>query len=231
MQVILRNFHSTAVVNFFTWNKAYAIFPLPTFVHHKAYLLKPLDNYLSTLLEKYSRRGWRFQEAMWPEDESSNQPIQDTRRIGDEFTWMIPFDTSNVNWSKTPDFVVEYSNFGLKPKPWGEALESSNYEISATLFEAEVLRHRYLYCTTSWMEFLGKRVDKLTVLELYKLSPALRPAHFQGPLHATDEGERFALYRQMGNFSKPDSWTYWDNEIPQWYEAWRQSEAQSKKDV
>lgn len=160
MQVILRNFHSTAVVNFFTWNKAYAIFPLPTFVHHKGYLLKPLDNYLSTLLEKYSRRGWRFQEAMWPEDESSNQPIQDTRRIGDEFTWMMPFDTSNVNWSKTPDFVVEYSSFGVNPNPWGEPSESSYYEISATLFAAEVLRHRYLYCTTSWMKFLGKRVDK-----------------------------------------------------------------------
>ena len=240
IQVILRSFYSTAVVNIFTWNKAYAIFPLPTFVHHKGYLLKPLDNYLSGPLEKYSRRGWRFQETMWPEDKSSNQPIQDTRRIGDKFTWMIPFDTSNVDWSKTPDFVLEYSNFRVNPKPRGEEeqveSDSSNYEISASRFEAKVLRHDYLYGTKSWMEFLGKRVDKLTILELYKLSPALRPPHFQGPLQAANEEQRVSLYSQLQTFfpqmlPNSVSWTYWDDEIPQWYEAWQQLEAQLKKGI
>lgn len=231
VEAILKNFHSTLVVNFFTWNKAYAIFPLPTFVHHKGYLLKPLDNYLSTLLEKYSRRGWRFQGEMWPEEVSAKQPIQVGRRIGDEFTWMIPFDTSNVNWSKTPDLVLEYSSF----KVGHGGPDGTNYEVSATRFEAEVLRHQYLYGAPDWMKFLGKRVDELTILELYKLAPELRPAPFRGPLYRTDENDRYALYRMtaggfMRETGKPNGWTYWDDEIPKWYQAWRQSVADSNVD-
>lgn len=61
------------------------------YIRHKGYLLKPASNYLSPLLEKYSRRGWGFHGAIWPEEKNSNQPIQDTRRIGDGFIWMIPF--------------------------------------------------------------------------------------------------------------------------------------------
>lgn len=231
MQAILSSFYSTVVVNFLTWNKAYAIFPLPTFVHHKGFLLKPLDNYISSVLEKYSRRGWRFQGQMWPEEKGSNQPIQASRLIGDKFTWMIPFDTSHVNWSTTPDFVLEYGDFVLKPSPWAE---SSNYKIEATWFQSAVLRHKYLFASLSWMKFLGARVDELTILELYKLEPDKRPARFRRALSRTDEQDRFTMYRlvqdEMRDFQKPDSWTYWDDEVPKWHEAWLQSEAQSKKD-
>lgn len=227
MQAILRSFYSTAVVNFFTWNKAYALFALPTFVHHKGYLLKPVDDYLSHLLEKYCRRGWRFQETMWPEEMTSDQPIQTTRRVGDEFTWIIPFDTSCVNWSNTPDSVLEYSNFKVI-----QLSESRrNYEVSAHLFKSEVLRHQYLYGDLSqmenrrsWMMFLGERVDALTVLELYKLAPEARPERF------SDFPEnRSSMQNCMRNRPKPDSWTYWDDEIPKWYHAWRQLESESKK--
>lgn len=227
LRAILCNFHSTVVVNFFAWNKAYAIFPLPTFVHHKGYLLKPLDNYLSALLEKYSRRGWRIQGGMWPEESRSNHPIQAHRRIGDKFTWMIPFDTSNVGWSKSPDSVLEYGTFGTETIQ-GDPTRS--YKIQAAPFDAGVLRHHYLYNSLSWMKFLGERVDALTILELYKLPPTLRPARFQGALSETDQIDRVALYLDMSEFQKPVGWTYWDDEVPKWYQAWRQAEAESKKD-
>lgn len=199
-------------------------------MYHKGYLLKAIDNYLSTVLEKYSRRGWRFQEAMWPEDMSSKQPIQATRRIGDEFTWIIPFDTSNVKWSKTPDIALEYSIFGVKREGHSERPESRNYKITSANFSSEVLQHPFLYDDSqksggSWMMFLGERVDELTLLELYKMAPEARPRAFQDQVE-----HRYALYGCMRHTQKPESWTYWDDQIPRWYEAWRQTKAEPKEE-
>lgn len=221
VQAILTGFYSSVVVNFFTWNKAYAIFPLPTFIHHKGYLLKPLSNHFSALLDKYSRRGWRFQEAMWPEEVSSNQPMQKTRRVGDEFTWVIPFDISNVTWSKTPDLALEYVSFRLEDE---DRAETTYHTIIAKPFVSDVLRHEYLLGDSSWMGFLGKRVDELARMELYKVKPEARPQGFQDTI-----GRVFAMYRYMGSFEKPDSWTYWDDQIPKWYQAWRHAETAKKR--
>lgn len=30
------------------------------------------------------------------------------------------------------------------------------------------------------------------------------------------------------NFQRPDSWTYWDDHIPKWYEAWKQQEEEDE---
>lgn len=221
VQAILTGFYSSVVVNFFAWNKAYAIFPLPTFIHHKGYLLKPLSNHFSALLDKYSRRGWRFQEAMWPEEASSNQPMQKTRRVGDEFTWIIPFDISNVTWSKTPDLALEYVNFDVQDE---DRANTRYHSIKAKSFISHVLRHEYLFGDNSWMGFLGERVDELTRMELYKIEPEARPQRFQDTI-----GRVSAMYRYMESFQKPDSWTYWDDQIPKWYQAWRHVETAKKR--
>lgn len=228
MQAILSGFYSTVVVNIFTWNKAYSIFALPTFIRHKGYLLKPASDYLSPLLEKYSRRGWRIQGAMWPEEEKNkNQPIQFTRRVGDKFTWMIPFDTSNVTPSTTPDFVLEYADFEVDLRDF-EGVETPYYVMTANVFDSDVLEHRYvfgdIFRRRNWMWFLGARVDQLTVLELYKMEPAARPVGFrQGFSRHT------AMHGCMEGTPKPDTWTYYDDEVPSWYQVWRQSEAELKE--
>lgn len=229
LQAILLSSYTTAVVNFFTWNKAYAIFPLPTFVHHKGYLLKPITEFLPmvlpwklpSMLQKYTRRGWRFQQVMWPEDASSNNPIQETRRIGDEFTWMIPFDTKLVDWSKIPDSVLEYASFGVSLLA---KKDFRCYGISAQSFRCEVLRHAYIYGFKEWMVFLKGRVDELFYVELWKLTPEQAwPLGFQGTLTQCE------MSGCMDDRCKPDSWSYWDDEIPNWYRAWRLSVAQPKK--
>ena len=33
--------YTTTEVNFLSWNKAYSIYPLPTFIQYKSYLLQP----------------------------------------------------------------------------------------------------------------------------------------------------------------------------------------------
>ena len=62
---VLVEFYSTTVVNFSSWNRAFSLFPRPTFLQHKGYPLNPLDEYLAVLLRKYARRGWRMQEILW----------------------------------------------------------------------------------------------------------------------------------------------------------------------
>ena len=110
---ILRGFYSTIIVNVMSWNKVYSVFPLSTPIQHKGYQLKPIDDHHAPLVNKYSRRGWDMQEIMWPEEKRINHPVRKYRRLGDRFTWTIPVDSKKVEWSKTPDYVLEYASFRM----------------------------------------------------------------------------------------------------------------------
>lgn len=116
---------------------------------------------------KNSRRAWRFQQAIWPEEISSNQPIQDSRRLGDEFNWMIPFDTSSVSWWQNPDFVLEYANFKILQDNDDRRSNAPYYIVAAGIFVSELLRHRHLYGVSQWMKFFWKRsgwIDKVRAI-------------------------------------------------------------------
>ena len=53
-----------------------------------------------------------MQEIMWPEEKRINHPVRKYRQLGDRFTWTIPVDSKKVEWSKTPNYVLEYASFG-----------------------------------------------------------------------------------------------------------------------
>ncbi len=111
IQTILYHIPTTAALNFISWNKAYSIFPLPTFIQHKCYSLQDWREWDREALRTQSQRGWNVQGVMWPEEQRHNHPIRERRRVGDRYTWMIPFDTRRVEWSKTPDYVLEHACF------------------------------------------------------------------------------------------------------------------------
>ena len=106
-------------------SKAYAVFPLPTFLDYNSYLLDIVDDCRSTLA-KYTQRGWRTQDVLWEEDESLYPPIRKSRRIGDVYTWMIPFDPINVDKSTIPDINFEIAEFrmGISRDPTGMMLNT-----------------------------------------------------------------------------------------------------------
>ena len=213
LQAILRSYYTTILVNIITWNKAYSAYPLPTFIKHKGYLLHTVNGHLARQLDKYTTRGWRFQGVAWPEEkEQVNCPMRSVRRLGDIFTWRIPFDTTHVHWSSKPDQVIEYSNFSChinRGEPDTE--DGPSYRVSATLFKALTLKYRYIYGDRYWMQQLGSRMETLSRFELRKLEPAKRPPY-----------DRWTCLRDL-KFKKPDTWTYWDSEIPEWYHLWEQS--------
>ncbi len=50
---------------------------------------------------------------MWREENGSNHPFRNSRLVGDRFTWTTPFNTKNVTWSRTPDYILEYAGFAM----------------------------------------------------------------------------------------------------------------------
>lgn len=219
IHAILNTFFTTLVVNIITWNKAYSIFPLTTFIQKRGYLLRSPDADFASLMVNYTQRGWTIQQSMRPEDPRANQPIRENRRIGDQFTWQIPLDVRKVKSSKTPDAVLEYSTFGFRisrHRHWDPFIEEGNvsYMIAALLYPCDALRYKYTYSLTDWRAFMIYEATKLAKHELRKLKPSQRPLHYN---HLLREGS--SQFRHS-SIEKPESWTYWDSEIPNWYHVW-----------
>jgi hypothetical protein len=113
IQAIVSGFYNTMIVNCVNWDKACSIFPLSTFIHHRDYMLTEMTDCLTGLLAKYSLRGFDSRGYMWREENGSNHPLRNSRLVGDRFTWTIPFNTKNVTWSRTPDYILKHADFAI----------------------------------------------------------------------------------------------------------------------
>ena len=216
---ILAGFYSTLVVSFFSWEKAYSIFPRPTFIERRAYMLKEINERHAPLIAKYSRRGWKFQDVVWS-GEPSVSALDGIRRAGDRHSWIISFGTETIVKSAKPDHVLAYANFHIVQhynSNW-EGRGPTYYQITAKSFTAMVLRYQYVYASSSWQDFLGTRMDSLTTIELLKLPPRERPIWF-GEALQFPIAHYCARYHD-GTFRFPKGWTYFDDDVPKWYEQW-----------
>lgn len=215
VQQILWDAETTVGVNILSWNKAYSVFPLPTFIQHKCYLLQTFDEVCQEEARYRSRLGWKVQGVMWPEERRRNHPIRERRRVGDRYTWTIPFDTRKVESSKTPDYVLEHACFTMdlsKGYDDDEVYDGKggvrNYAIELDARESRSLKHTYLLGNDGW-DFISRRLHSFTILELRKMDPAKRPTNYNQILENLDNFD----------FSPDASWTYPDDEIPTWYKA------------
>ena len=224
VKAVLEVFYTTAVVNIITWNNAYSLFPLSTFVRYKVHLLVELREHYSSCVRKYSARGWQIQQSMCTEEEHDNRPLEEYRRVGDRYTWKIPLDILRVQWSKVPDFVIEYASFSVEAvRKYGfferHMEKDTIYNLKALPFDAHCLRYRYIHGQAPqhnprvqwWLCFLRKRCDWLTTFEIDKLKPQDRPAF----------NLRRVLNLEAKHVENPDYWVYRDSEIPRWYKEWK----------
>lgn len=227
MEQILTGFYSTHIVNFISWNKAYAIFPVPTYFEQKGYLLRPLDEHLGQHLAKYSKRSYKFQDVVW-EGEDPVPALQGLRRISDRHSWIIPFDTAGVEDSRTPDSVLEYAGFTIEKSVAAEkdrreaASHLERYEINTERIKAEVLRFEYLSGSPDWSRFLWDRLLRLTEFELFKMEPYSLPPHFRDLLRDPSSADWETIF-------KSERWRYYDKEIPTWYAQWERLESWKAK--
>ena len=203
--MILADFYTTAVINIITCNKAYAIFPLQTYVRYKTYLTKGISNWYGKQLSKYSLRGWESRDVLWPEECPTNCGLRDFRRVGDKWTWVIPLDMTNILPARTPDFVLEHSEFTVTTAEQGGGGRNTSfdrYDISCKAnFRSYVLRYRYIhsnprnfqpnpvYYGNFWFNFVGPRVERLTEIELVKMKEEKQPEWYR-----RDAPTRFSHY-------------------------------------
>ena len=186
-------------------------------------------------LVKYAERGWKLLDVAWPEERHfsinrqvrssrrgelqgaarseerrphTNHPIRNSRRVGDKYSWIIPFDTTYVADSETPDYVLEYAIFTLKKgfSPTSESLDTAKvkfYVVGLAPYAAATLCYRYTFGNWHWIAFL----ESMLASKVHE-----RP-----------------LLKNPG-YVRPDGWTYWDDYIPDFYWAWEKSKAK-KKDI
>ena len=219
---ILRGFWSTVVINFFSWQKAYSIFPRATFIDRRGYMLKDSKEAYATSIAKYSRRGWDFQGTIWSRKPDVSY-LEGIRRGGDRHSWVIPFNDLKISHSPEADHNLAYAAFSVE-KQSNEGHENdrtSYYEISAQVFTAHVLRYHYLYASSGWRDFLGTKVESLTMTELLKLNPSSRPSWLKVALNQPSAQSRIRqqlrIRKSIGYLPLLAEWTYYDDELPKWY--------------
>ena len=229
-QSVLSDNNTTTGVNFLSWNKAYSLFPLPTFIQYKSYPLQKWDEATRLAAKADFRRGWNVQGVLWPEEKHPNQPIRERRRVGDRYAWIIPFDTKQVKWSKTPDYVLEHACFMMDEISDDDEYDEDNefdpkdvrcYTIKATKLESKVLKYTHLCGDVRLRDFILRRLRSSTILELRMLDPAQRPADYNQILRNPRD-----IDGALGNFEPPASWRYRDDELSKWYEAYEKRKSE-----
>ncbi|KAF2091748.1 hypothetical protein K490DRAFT_61177 [Saccharata proteae CBS 121410] len=128
-------YKTTDLMTIMTWDRAYNLFPLSTFVHHTYYLVgenSMADNFHTPHwhdehLQRYQvevyGRGLTRDDQVRPEHQTEKQPVRFHRRIGDALTWVIKMnihgistDTEEAFLSKTLE-IVTFNMRGCIPMP------------------------------------------------------------------------------------------------------------------
>ena len=230
---ILRGFYTTVIVNLISWNKAYALYPQSSFLHHKTYLLTPMNDHFGQLLAKYEMRGWIPQDILWPEDEALHSSILQDRRVGDRWTWIISFNNTGVDYPEMPDSVLEYSTFCLKKV---QCPYLGYYTSNVLGFDSLVLKYEYTNAVNRelrsgfWSTSAGPRLERLSLLGLFKTPRSSRPQFVQDVLDRTmshhgpaNSLELFGL--RSGLAERGLELPSYDHVIPGWYAQWEEEKA------
>ncbi len=230
---IISGFYTTLVVNALSWSKAYALYPQPSFLYHKTYLLRSMSDYFGRLLAKYDERGWQSQDVLWPEDEASHGSMLVPRRVGDRFTWMISLDDKGIDRAEMPDSVLEYASWSLSKMKKDRGLEPHYdmpfYTTSASSFSALTLRYRYIFHSEPggfWLFFLGPRLDRSSLMELCKIPLSARSQQIQDVMQGNPANIRKIECELVRCGIKLPSY---DHMIPVWYAEWEKQKALKAK--
>ena len=210
---------STLFSTFFSWNKAIAMCPLTTFIYHDVISLHPpCKNPRMSSAKTYELRGWKFHDVPkhgYALDGGVESPFRLTRRVGDRYTWTIPFDTQGIDGSEAqPDFVLEHATFSIISPTNMPNANTSNFV--ASQYRSPVLKYAYTFGADGWYQWFNMIIRYKTLEALHKMKPADRPDRFDSLVTEPQK-----LDYALGDFEKPAYWTYCDDEIPKLYEEWK----------
>lgn len=186
-------------------------------------MLKDSKETYAPSIAKYSGRGWDFQGTVWPRKPHASD-LEGIRRCGDRHSWVIPFSNPKISYSPETDHPLAYATFCIERlSTQGPLFDSKAYycEITAKVLTAHVLRFYYLYGSLGWKEFVGRKVESLTMAEVLKLGPSSRPSWLKVALNQPDAQSRIKqqlrVRKTIGYLPLLADWTYYDDELPKWY--------------
>lgn len=110
------DFHSTPVMNIFTWNRAYSLFPRTNFDSHRMCILRQDDALDYEIISKYEQRGFESSND-FPLDSHPSAIVLDktsrrmTRWVGDKFTWTVDLDVAGIVPHATPEVDLTLNGF------------------------------------------------------------------------------------------------------------------------
>lgn len=249
IQAILTSSSTTATINAITWNKAYSLFPRQIFIKHEFYPLRPLDNDFGSELSELSHQGWTTRDIVWPDHAIEKlHNLSRVRRVGDSSSLIIPLDTTSIITPSVPDYLIEFAQFerlgdGLQygqpqigvsqigqshfpqshfgqNNPQNNAPRWSYLQIKSKELSSPALRHCYISSSSGWRNFVSERVLRWAWLELYKVEQTNRPTQ---PLTSSPLVSDVSIPPE---FEFPQSWDYADDQIPIWYQQWKDMNAE-----
>ena len=185
-------------------------------------MLKDSKETYAPSIAKYSGRGWDFQDTVWPRKPHASD-LEGIRRCGGRHSWVIPFSNVNIIYSPEADHPLAYATFSIeKLSTQDHGPHSTAYcEITVKVLTAHVLRYHYLYASSGWRDFLGTKVEALTMTELLKLGPSSRPNWLKVALNQPAAQSRIKqqlrMRKSIGYLPLLADWTYYDDELPKWY--------------
>ncbi|KAF3228450.1 hypothetical protein TWF106_007483 [Orbilia oligospora] len=107
---ILEGYYSTYIMNFFTYNRAYNLFPYHTILKREGFkTLTEVSQKREEAMQKYQKRGYKIVEYGNYHSCKMQCPLRPHRRVGDMFTWTIDLPINNIRIPINPIPVENYT--------------------------------------------------------------------------------------------------------------------------
>ncbi|EPS38477.1 hypothetical protein H072_7790 [Dactylellina haptotyla CBS 200.50] len=211
---VLAGYYATHIFNFFTWNKAYSLFPYHTFSKNESFYTNSLTKKSYEAVEKYYGRGYEFNEYGDYHKCIANCPLRPHRRVADRYSWVLDLDTTGINSSDVavPTSVIDMVSWGMKMhySYWNRDTNSRvfhafNIHIVYTYDVTGAFRHPRIYDrhTSSLFRFLEDMKRSMKRLEVYNYKVGF-------------PGSKLLNYNEEGNI-------YLDDQFEDWYRFWEKS--------
>jgi hypothetical protein len=216
LQAVLQESFMTASLNFISANKAYALFPSPTFIHKQTAITEDPNERLHKYFFRYQRLGWtarRVVDSCGAEEIGGHLGLH--RWIGDERTWAINLKPAVCPDGMIPETVTECANFYIDDGPIPEDVPGYSFRtagISSYGFTHPGLKYQYLLADQKWKMVLEDKLKPCCMLQYTGCDPDHRPRDCL--MEFNDGG--LSKY-SMPNWG-PGAWYKNGLEPPRWWE-------------
>ncbi|KAK6519123.1 hypothetical protein TWF281_003812 [Arthrobotrys megalospora] len=175
LQAIIGGYYATYIMNFFTYNRAYNLFPYHTIIRKEGFqTVSDMSEKREEAMKKYRGRGYKITSYGTYHSCKIECPIRPHRRVGDMFTWTIDLPINGIRLPSNP-IPLETYTFGIKAhRSWRTTTSRSFASLSNLKLEMAIFQHKKLEfpllvdkmeSAGCWKEFLNSMLQRVTAQE------------------------------------------------------------------